>query len=73
MQPSQPTTPAERTVIRWFFSLFGIIALGYLAFVWWSRAEACSDECALRGALSGELRFTGGGRLNIGTRCECVP
>jgi hypothetical protein len=73
MRPTQPTTDAERTVIRWFFALVGAIALGYLAFVWWSKAEACSDQCALRGSLSGQLRFTGGGRFGIGTHCECGP
>jgi hypothetical protein len=73
MLPTRRTTAAERKVLRWLFGLAGTLTVAYLVFVWWSRVEACSDQCALRGAVAGELHFNGGGRFNVGTRCECVP
>ena len=72
LQPTQPTTAAERRVIRWFFSLAGGIAVAYLAFVWWSKTEACSEQCVLRGSTAGELRLNDGGRFNLGSHCEFV-
>jgi len=40
--------------------------------VWWNKTQACNTECILKGSAEGKLRFSGGGRLNAGTYCECV-
>lgn len=72
MRPTTPTTDAERKVIRWFF---GPLAIGVLLFIGWtchSRTDECVAACRAKGATTGELRFNGGGRLNLGSHCECV-
>lgn len=72
MRPTTPTTAAERRVLRWFLAALAIGAVLLLGFTWHERRLACETACRASGATGGELRFNGGGRLNLGTYCECV-
>lgn len=72
MRPTTPTTDAERKVIRWLFGLLAIVALVFIGITWHSRSADCDAACRAKGATSGQLRFNGGGRLNLGAHCECV-
>lgn len=72
MRPTTPTTDAERRVIRWVFGSLGIAALVLLGVTWHSRTSDCVAACRAKGATGGQLRFNSGGRLNLGTYCECI-
>jgi hypothetical protein len=66
------TSAAEWRVIRWFFSILAVIAVGYIAYSLISRARACDQACATVGKGEGELQSYGQGRFNSGIRCVCV-
>ena len=68
----QPTTAAERRVLRWLGSAALAITVTYLCYTWWHRAHDCQTHCRATMAGEGTLRFNGGGRLNLGTDCECA-
>lgn len=72
MRPTTQTTDAERKVMRWFFGALAIGALLFLGFTWHGRSSECVAACRATGATSGELRFNGGSRLNLGSHCECL-
>jgi hypothetical protein len=72
MGPTQPAGEAEWRVIRWLFGVMLIATLIYLPWSWWQRVRECRAICAATGHSSGRLRFNAGGRLNLGTWCECV-
>lgn len=72
MRPTTPTTDAERKVIRWFFGALAIGTLFLLGLTWHDRSSDCVAACRAKGATSGELKFNRGGRLNLGSHCECV-
>lgn len=72
MRPTTPTNAAERRVLRWFLAALALGAVVLLGFTWHDRQLACETACRARGATAGELRFNGGGRLNLGSYCDCV-
>ena len=72
MRPTTPTTDAERKVIGWVFGLPALVALIFIGITWHSRSADCDAACRAKGATSGELKFNGGGRLNLGASCECL-
>lgn len=67
-----PTTPAERRVLRWMLTVLAVAALALIAYSGWTRSAECVAACRASGAPDGRLRFNAGGRLNLGTHCECI-
>lgn len=72
MRPTTPTSAAEHKVLRWLLGALAIGAALLLGFTWHSRAGECAAACRAKGAAGGEVKVSGGGRLNLGPRCECV-
>lgn len=72
MRPTTRTTSGERRVMRWFFGVLAICVILLLGFTWHSRSTECVQACRAKGATGGELRFNRGGRLNLGSYCECA-
>ena len=72
MKPTQATTTGERRVLRGLIYASAIVTIFFIAYVWWGKARACTNMCHATGAIAGVLKFNSGGRLNLGTACECV-
>lgn len=64
---------AEHRVLRAFLVVFFGAALLLAGSTWWRKARACDATCAESGAGQGELKLSGGGRLNMATVCHCAP
>jgi hypothetical protein len=72
MRPPLPASRAERRVLRWLLTVAACAALALIAYSAWTRVGECVAACRASGAPDGRLRFNAGGRLNLGTHCECV-
>lgn len=70
MGPTEPTTAAERLVIRWLFGVAFVATTLFIAWSWYARVRECAAICDDRG-LDGSLHLNPGSRLNIGTYCSC--
>jgi hypothetical protein len=71
MRPADPPSAAERSVMRWLLIVGAVAAIVLIAATWWSKSSGCSEQCAAKGQGRGELVFSGGGRLGLGSYCKC--
>jgi hypothetical protein len=66
------STAGERKVIRWVFGAAFVVAVAYIAWAWIDGTRECTAACLATGFGGGALELTGGNRLELRSRCECV-